>query len=97
MNIFHTASETLSPTAAFTCLFINCNGGSDSVSVSLVARHSVHALAMNQLLHFPEELEKIINPGARSYDHWHEENKGMEPAAVDIKETPKEYVFYAVF
>ena len=56
-----------------------------------------HALAMNQLLHFPEELEKIINPGARSYDHWHEENKGMEPAAVDIKETPKEYVFYAVF
>ena len=39
MNIFHTASQTLSPTAAFTCLFINCNGGSDSVSVSLVARH----------------------------------------------------------
>jgi len=53
-----------------------------------------HALAMSPLLHFPEELERIIIPSARSYDQ-HEENKGMEPAAVDIKETPKEYVFYA--
>jgi len=57
--------------------------------------HLEHALAMNQLLHFPEELERIIGPSARSYDYGHDENMGMEPAAVDIKETAKGYVFYA--
>lgn len=54
-----------------------------------------HALAMSPLLHFPEELERIKIPSGWLHDHNHEENKGMEPAAVDIKETPKEYVFYA--
>jgi len=57
--------------------------------------HLEHALAMNQLLHFPEELERIIGPSAQSYDYGHDENKGMEPVAADIKETAKGYVFYA--
>ena len=50
---------------------------------------------MNKLLHFPEELERTVNPFVRSYDHQQDENKGMEPVVVYIKETPKEYVFYA--
>ena len=48
---------------------------------------------MNKLLHFPEELERTVNPFVRSYDQ--DENKGMEPVVVYIKETPKEYIFYA--
>ena len=50
---------------------------------------------MNKLLHFLEELERTVNPFVRSYDHQQDENKGMEPVVVYIKETPKEYVFYA--
>ena len=52
------------------------------------------ALAMSPMLHFSEELERIIILSRRSYDQRYEENKGLEPAAVDIKEMPKEYVFY---
>uniref|UniRef100_A0A0D6R9V8 SHSP domain-containing protein n=1 Tax=Araucaria cunninghamii TaxID=56994 RepID=A0A0D6R9V8_ARACU len=57
-----------------------------------------HLIAtLNQFFHFPEELEKMVSSSARSY---REDDKGaaasaaMASAAVDIKETPKEYVFY---
>ena len=50
------------------------------------------ALDMSPMLHFPEELERIKIPSEWLYDHHHEENKGV---AVDIEETPKEYVFCA--
>uniref|UniRef100_A0A0C9RR22 TSA: Wollemia nobilis Ref_Wollemi_Transcript_408_629 transcribed RNA sequence n=1 Tax=Wollemia nobilis TaxID=56998 RepID=A0A0C9RR22_9CONI len=52
-----------------------------------------HLIAtLNQFFHFPEELEKMVSSSARSY---REEDKGAAAsAAVDVKETPKEYVFY---
>eukprot|EP01018_Ginkgo_biloba_P027671 Gb_39584 [translate_table: standard] len=48
---------------------------------------------VNQLLHFPEELEKMISPPARSYAR--EDYQGVLLGAVDIKETSKEYTFYS--
>lgn len=47
---------------------------------------------LNQFFHIPEELEKMISPAARSYGQ--DDMAGVFAAAVDIKETPKEYIFY---
>ncbi|KAH9305794.1 hypothetical protein KI387_010198, partial [Taxus chinensis] len=46
-----------------------------------------HVTSFTQLFHFPEELEKLISP--RSHD------KDAPSTAVDIKQTPNDYIFYA--
>lgn len=47
--------------------------------------------AVNHLFSFPETIEKFMFP---SRGHEHNENKGVSSIAVDILDTPKEYIFY---
>ena len=56
--------------------------------------HLDHTPAVNKLLYFQKELERIVNPSVRSYDHRQDDNKGMEPTTVEIKEMTKKYMFY---
>ncbi|XP_022842609.1 17.4 kDa class III heat shock protein [Olea europaea var. sylvestris] len=49
--------------------------------------------AMNHLFNFPETLEKISFSSSSSRPHQSDENSTI-PAAVDILDTPKEYIFY---
>ncbi|XP_077236464.1 HSP20-like chaperones superfamily protein [Tasmannia lanceolata] len=49
------------------------------------------ASAVNHLLHFPEEIEKLVLPSLSQENH---ATKGLTSIPVDILETSKEYVFY---
>ncbi|XP_010261724.1 PREDICTED: 17.4 kDa class III heat shock protein [Nelumbo nucifera] len=49
------------------------------------------ASAVNQLLNFPESIEKLVFP-LRSHDN--QESKGMAAVPVDVLDTPREYIFY---
>eukprot|EP00252_Welwitschia_mirabilis_P013378 TRINITY_DN29465_c0_g1_i1.p1 TRINITY_DN29465_c0_g1~~TRINITY_DN29465_c0_g1_i1.p1 ORF type:complete len:161 (-),score=9.10 TRINITY_DN29465_c0_g1_i1:329-811(-) len=48
---------------------------------------------MNHIFHLPEALDLMISPADRTSEQT-QEAKGFVPAAVDIKQTPKEYIFY---
>ncbi|XP_009628401.1 17.4 kDa class III heat shock protein [Nicotiana tabacum] len=47
--------------------------------------------AVNQLLHFPESIERVVFP---SHSHETSENRGVSSIPVDILDSPKEYIFY---
>ncbi|OIT05217.1 PREDICTED: 17.4 kDa class III heat shock protein [Nicotiana attenuata] len=47
--------------------------------------------AVNQLLHFPESIERVVYP---SRSHETSENRGVSSIPVDILDSPKEYIFY---
>ncbi len=45
-----------------------------------------------QLLGFPDEFERALNPSAQKYAS---DTKAMYSTAVDVKESPKSYIFVA--